>query len=163
MKKKSWFFNIFLDDGEEKPLKGEESSLNVKRISKESKGIKKDKINKIPKKVKFEEEEKEKESKKIKENNENLVGDFLKSEIDDQGMQSFGEKIEFSIELIKKNYDVDDLRLKFIQAQILLKENSQEAFIEKIFDTLIASLKLESEIQVNHHFFELISWKNLNL
>ena len=130
---------VFFSDDEgllvkEEPLEQTENSPKINKRSK--------KINKIKKNVKFDEAN----LKKNNINNEN-DGVTLKSECE-EGMQSFGEKIELSIDMIKRNYDVDDLRLKFIQAQILLKENSEEAFLEKIYDSLIVSLRLENEIQV---------------
>ena len=143
-----FFRNLIEDYDGEKPLKisEEEKSPEAKKKLEKRKRIKPFPTPKPVKKVKFQEDI---ETKQIKENKDALVSDFLKSENDEQGMQSFGEKIEFSIDLIKKTYDVDDLRLKFIQAKILLKENSPKAFLDKIFDALITSLKLENEIQVN--------------
>ena len=127
----------------------EKSSPETKKKAEKRKRNKLFPTPKPVKKVKFEEDF---ENKQIQEKKETLVSEFLKNENDESGMQSFGEKIEFSIDLIKKNYDVDDLRLKFIQAKILLKENSFNAFLDKIFDALISSLKLENEIQVFFSF-----------
>lgn len=128
---------VFFSDEDEEDIKLEEET-NTLRI-KEKISIK---SKKIKKKVKFEEDLEEKKSP-IVNNEEPLIEEIMKV-----GHQNFGEKIELSMDLIKKNYDVNDLRLKFIQTEILLQENSTEEFLEKLFDNLILSLKLENEIQV---------------
>lgn len=128
---------VFFSDEDEEDIKVEEetNTLPIKeKISIRSK--------KIKKKVKFEEDVEEKKSP-IVNNEEPLIEEIMKV-----GNQNFGEKIELSMDLIKKNYDVNDLRLKFIQTEILLQENSTEEFLEKLFENLILSLKLENEIQV---------------
>lgn len=136
------------EEGDEKNVK-EEGNFNGKKVSERSKAIKKMKSSKNFNPIKYEDDL---EGKRLEAKTAS-VGDILKLESEDTSLQSFGDKIELSINIIKSNFDVDDLRLKFMQAQILLKESSVEAFLEKIFESLILSLKLENEVQVSKNCF----------
>lgn len=96
-------------------------------------------------------EEKLKKKVKIQEDEEKII--FLSPkkqflmEIDEN--ENFGEMIENKINKIMKEYDVDVLRLKFTQADILINEGNEVEFVEKLTDYIIISLKLENEIKVN--------------
>lgn len=82
---------------------------------------------------------------------EPLIEEILKETAQNPG--NFAEKIELFTTKIKQNYDIDDLRLKFAQAEILLRESVEKSrFLDKIFESLLISLKLEHEIQVISHF-----------
>lgn len=56
--------------------------------------------------------------------------------------------IEKKILQLKNTYDIDSLRLKFTQANILLDENKEDEFLDKIYDSLVISIHLELEIKV---------------
>lgn len=123
-------FEFFLQDAESV----EEKSQVLSRKSK--------KIRKFQAKL-----EENCEKREIFAKEEPLIEEILKETAPNAG--NFAEKIELFTRKIKENYNIDDLRLKFAQAEILLRENVETSrFIEKIFESLIISLKLEHEIQV---------------
>lgn len=120
---------VFFSEDEDK----EKAPTTLKRKRKEDfKG------EKIKKKVKFQE------------NEEKLIILSPKKQVfmEFDEKENFGEMIENRINKIMKEYDVDVLRLKFTQADILIDQGNEEEFVDKVTDYIIISLKLENEIKV---------------
>ena len=61
---------------------------------------------------------------------------------------NFAEKIEEKINEIKQKYNVNEFRLAFRSAKMILEKGEKHNFIENIFEVLLKTLELEREIIV---------------